>query len=169
LLNGISDGARQRFTIAHELGHLVLNIVNNNVDDEKLCNRFASTLSMLKEAVINKFKVINATANQLLEISFIRLEKTKLSIYDVLNYIIARDNNCILATGDNKLKIYSGKNGIEVIRTLKIIELMTNSNIITHSEAIEACQLLKSHPKTQIPVCAVDDFIEKLEKDSVLV
>ena len=42
---------------------------------------------MLKEAVINKFKVINATANQLLEISFIRLEKTKLSIYDVLNYI----------------------------------------------------------------------------------
>ena len=26
LLNGISDGARQRFTIAHELGHLVLNI-----------------------------------------------------------------------------------------------------------------------------------------------
>ena len=28
------DGARQRFTIAHELGHLVLNIINNEHDEE---------------------------------------------------------------------------------------------------------------------------------------
>lgn len=55
LLDGISDGARQRFTIAHELGHLVLNIKNNELDEEKLCNEFASSLLMPKEAVINEF------------------------------------------------------------------------------------------------------------------
>lgn len=55
LLDGIDDGARQRFTIAHELGHLVLNITNNDLDNEKLCNRFASSLLMPKEAVINEF------------------------------------------------------------------------------------------------------------------
>lgn len=55
LLNGINDGARQRFTIAHELGHLVLIISNDNLDEEKLCNRFASSLLMPKEAVVNEF------------------------------------------------------------------------------------------------------------------
>lgn len=55
LLDGISDGARQRFTIAHELGHLVLNIKNNELDVEKLCNKFAGSLLMPKEAVINEF------------------------------------------------------------------------------------------------------------------
>ncbi len=55
LLDGIKDGARQRFTIAHELGHLVLNINSNELDEEKLCNRFASALLMPKEAIINEF------------------------------------------------------------------------------------------------------------------
>lgn len=55
LLDGIKDGARQRFTIAHELGHLVLNINNDELDEEKLCNRFASELLMPKEAIINEF------------------------------------------------------------------------------------------------------------------
>lgn len=55
LLDDIKDGARQRFTIAHELGHLVLNINNDELDEEKLCNRFASALLMPKEAIINEF------------------------------------------------------------------------------------------------------------------
>ncbi len=55
LLDEIKDGARQRFTIAHELGHLILEINNRNVDEEKLCDRFASSLLMPKEAVINEF------------------------------------------------------------------------------------------------------------------
>lgn len=55
LLDGIKDGAKQRFTIAHELGHLVLNINNDELDEEKLCNRFASALLMPKEAIINEF------------------------------------------------------------------------------------------------------------------
>ena len=49
------DGERQRFTIAHELGHLILNIKNKDLDEEKLCNKFASSLLMPKEAVINEF------------------------------------------------------------------------------------------------------------------
>ena len=54
LLNNI-DGERQRFTIAHELGHLVLNIKDKNLNEEKMCNKFASSLLMPKEAVINEF------------------------------------------------------------------------------------------------------------------
>ena len=56
LLNGI-DGERQRFTIAHELGHLVLNIKDDNLDEEKMCNKFASALLMPKKAIINEFGI----------------------------------------------------------------------------------------------------------------
>ena len=55
LLDDISDGARQRFTIAHELGHLVLNVKNDNLDEEFVCNMFASALLMPMDAVINEF------------------------------------------------------------------------------------------------------------------
>ena len=63
LLDGIKDGARQRFTIAHELGHLVLNIIDEELDEEKLCNRFASALLMPKEAVINEFGISRRKIN----------------------------------------------------------------------------------------------------------
>ncbi len=56
LLNNI-DGERQRFTIAHELGHLVLNIKDKNLNEEKLCNKFASSLLMSKDAMINEFGI----------------------------------------------------------------------------------------------------------------
>ena len=55
LLDDIKDGARQRFTILHELGHLVLDITNKELDEENACNRFASALLMPREAVINEF------------------------------------------------------------------------------------------------------------------
>ena len=53
----IKDGARQRFTIAHELAHLVLDC-NNLSLSEKLCNRFAGSLLMPKESIINEFGVL---------------------------------------------------------------------------------------------------------------
>ena len=51
------DGARQRFTIAHELGHLVLNIKNEKLNEERMCNQFAGSLLMPKEAVLKEFGV----------------------------------------------------------------------------------------------------------------
>ena len=64
-------------------------------------------------------------------------------------------------------KIYSENHGVEVIRTLKIIELMFQNQIISRNTAIKACKLLKASPTTRIPKDAIDDFIDKLEKDSV--
>lgn len=55
LLDDITDGARQRFTIAHELGHLLLDI--NGCNEEEACNSFASVLLMPKEAIINEFGI----------------------------------------------------------------------------------------------------------------
>ena len=41
---------------------------------------------------------------ELLEASYLSIVEKKLSIFDLINFIICRDNNYILATGDNRLK-----------------------------------------------------------------
>ncbi len=119
--------------------------------------------------LINKFKVISATANQLIEVNKLSYIEKKISTYDLLNFVIARDNNCILATGDNRLKNYSENNGIEVLRTLKIIKLMKDNNIISYRKAINACNLLKQCPSTRIPEIYINNLINELEKDSITV
>ena len=55
ILKDSKDGARQRFTLAHELAHLVLDI--NSSEEESLCHRFASAILMPKEAVIKEFGI----------------------------------------------------------------------------------------------------------------
>lgn len=118
-------------------------------------------------SLIKNFKTLNATNEQILEIYEISTLEKGLSPYDIINYIIARDNNYILATGDRKLKIFSERNGIEVIRTLKIIKLMVENGIISISEGINACNLLKDNNCTRIPLIDIDNFIDDLEKNSI--
>jgi len=46
---------RKRFTLIHELGHLLLNIDESLINEtEKLCNRFASELLLPKEIIIKE-------------------------------------------------------------------------------------------------------------------
>lgn len=47
------NAVRQRFTLAHELAHLVLNVpINSNLDEEKVANRFAGAFLMAKKMII---------------------------------------------------------------------------------------------------------------------
>lgn len=47
-------GDRQRFTLAHELGHLLLkNRLDNTVDEEKLCDHFAGAFLLPKSTLIS--------------------------------------------------------------------------------------------------------------------
>lgn len=49
-------GDRQRFTLAHELGHLVLENINlGNLNEEKACDHFAGAFLMPDEAVLKEF------------------------------------------------------------------------------------------------------------------
>ena len=113
--------------------------------------------------LISKMKEIPLTVEQLLEVNKLLIVEKGLSQYDLINFVLARDNNYILATGDNKLKNYSEANGVEVIRTLKIIELMRNKNVLTQKEAINACINLKENNKTRIPLISINEFIKKLQ------
>lgn len=74
--------------------------------------------------VIMNFKTIHSTPEQIAEIFQISQNVNGLSPYDIINYILARDHQAILATGDKKLKNFAENQGIEVMRTLKIIQLL---------------------------------------------
>ncbi len=113
--------------------------------------------------IINKMKEIPLTVEQLQEVNKLTLEEKGLSLYDLINYVVAHENNCILATGDNRLKKYSEEHGVEVIRTLKIIELMENKKIISEKEAITACINLRDNKYTRIPEININELINKLQ------
>lgn len=115
--------------------------------------------------LIKQIKVIETSGEQFLEMMELKKENKKLSTYDLINYILARDNNFILATGDNRLKDFAEKNNVEVIRTLKIIKLLNEKSIISSNEAINACELLKLNPFTRIPEEKINNLISELEKD----
>lgn len=145
LLDGIKDGARQRFTIAHELGHLILNINNNELDEEKLCNRFASALLMPKEAIINEF------GNSRVNINFFELTAFKNEFKVSYSAIIYRlkDLNIISEYLYKKLSIFLsqriGKNDPKPIQPeisyqfKKIVYKLEADEIISLNKA---CELL---------------------------
>lgn len=117
--------------------------------------------------IINQFKTISASSELITEIFRISQKTNGLSQYDIVNYIISRDNDAILATGDNRLKNFSENNGVEVIRTLKIIKLMKEQHIISTDEAIKACILLRENISTRIPVEDINNMIDEFQKDTV--
>jgi Zn-dependent peptidase ImmA (M78 family) len=49
ILNGDDRGERQRFSLAHELGHLVMSV--QGIDEEKACHRFAGAFLMMAEVL----------------------------------------------------------------------------------------------------------------------
>ena len=113
--------------------------------------------------LINKIKVINVSSRQIEETLNISLNERKLSIYDIINFIVARDNNGVLATGDKKLREFSLKNGVIVYRTLRIIKLMIEEKVISKDDAIKACELLKEYNNTRIPLEDINKLIHEFE------
>lgn len=113
--------------------------------------------------IIKKMKVLPSTSDELVEMQKLLLNTHGLSPYDLINFILARDHNCILATGDNLLRSYAIKHGVEVFRTLKIIQLMIENHIITGEEAICGCKFLLDDEATKIPKDLIVDFIKKIE------
>lgn len=50
VVNSVHPGERQRFTLCHELGHLILS-VSENFDEEKVADRFAGAFLMPRETI----------------------------------------------------------------------------------------------------------------------
>lgn len=146
LLKYKEDGARQRFTIAHELGHLILKINNKELDEEKACNRFAGALLMPKEAVINEFGKLRGA------ISFFELKAFKKEYKVSMQAIIfrLRELNIISEHTNRRINIFFNTYGFrkkepieiepeESKQLIKLVHKLEVNQIITLNKA---CELL---------------------------
>ncbi len=69
VVNGNLPVERKRFTLLHELGHLLLNLHDCEIkEEENYCNKFASELLLPRKIVIDEFggKRSNITLNELI-------------------------------------------------------------------------------------------------------
>lgn len=136
-----------------------------NLDNVYICDMLEYELNSktgnLK--IIKNFKTLPTTPQQVEEITQLQKTNPSLSIFDIINFIIARDNNGILATGDKKLGEFAQSNNIKVIRTLKIIKELYLNESISKEKAVNACNLLKNNKQTRIPEEKIDETIKEIE------
>ena len=154
--------------------NIITDLNNANILDEfvKIDNVYMSdivkndeiNLKTCDAKIIKKIKTISVTSNDILETNKLSQTVGKLSTYDLINFVIAKNNDYILATGDDALKKFAERNGVIVFRTLKLIKLMIDNEVISCEKALEACISLKSAANTRIPKELIDTFIKDLEK-----
>lgn len=131
---------RQRFTLAHELGHLILQI-DDSLDDEKICNEFASALLLPRKALLQECgsKRIAITDREYKIIQDEYKVSIKAIIYGLNKYGIVSDNYAKLAyINFNKYYKYEEDNNSSENTELprkyeQLILRLESQNIITQS------------------------------------
>ena len=131
---------RQRFTLAHELGHLILQI-DDSLDDEKICNEFASALLLPRKALLQEcgIKRIAITDREYKIIQDEYKVSIKAIIYGLNKYGIVSDNYAKLAyINFNKYYKYEEDNNSSENTELprkyeQLILRLKSQNIITQS------------------------------------
>ncbi len=105
---GYVDGARQRFTLAHELGHLLLgDRISENMDEEKVCHRFAGALLVPAE----KMKQYLGQSRRKLEVGELYLIKQEFGISMQACLFRARDLQILSSHACKSMFIEFGKRG----------------------------------------------------------
>ena len=140
---------RNRFTLAHELGHLILDFDNDieDKDKEKYCDYFASCLLMPSKAMKKEFEfnTMNATRNISIKEIILIAKEYKVS----LNAVIMRLNTLGIIDDNQKrnLFILLSKSGLKTkqlrlvdehpTRKDKIIFRLEAEKIISTDEAVK--------------------------------
>ena len=87
IINGKFSVERKRFTLLHELGHLLLNLPECNIkDQENYCNKFAAEFLFAKKLVTKEFGVRRdlVSLNELIEVQ----KKYGLSIQAIVHRLV---------------------------------------------------------------------------------
>lgn len=119
-------------------------------------------------SIIEEIKTIKSTNIQIYKMSQLTTIETKLTENDIMNYILAKDNNYILATGDKRLRNYAEENNVKVIGIIGIIDFLYKEDKINTREVMKAYEKLQSSSKTRLPKEELTKRIEKLENELLI-
>ena len=101
VVNGNFPVERKRFTLLHELGHLLLNLPDCNIkDEENYCNKFAAEFLFPKKLVIKEFGVKRdlISLNELIEVQ----RKYGISIQAIIHRLV----DAGIFTDNRKIEFY---------------------------------------------------------------
>lgn len=101
VVNGNFPVERKRFTLLHELGHLLLNLPDCNIkDEENYCNKFAAEFLFPKKLVIKEFGVKRdlISLNELIEVQ----KKYGISIQAIIHRLV----DAGIFTDNRKIEFY---------------------------------------------------------------
>lgn len=119
-------------------------------------------------SIIKEIKTIKSTNIQIYKMSQLTTIETKLTENDIMNYILAKDNNYILATGDKRLRNYAEENNVKVIGIIGIIDFLYKEDKINTREVMKAYEKLQNSSKTRLPKEELTKRIEKLENELLI-
>ena len=98
VLSNNPSGDRQRFSLAHELGHLLL--IHNGLDDEIVANRFAGAFLVPKESLISDL------GNKRKNLNLFELEQLKRKYKVSMQCIIFRANQLNIISDFEKERLF---------------------------------------------------------------
>jgi predicted nucleic acid-binding protein len=117
--------------------------------------------------LIDRINTITESENQILQALELSTNERGLSIYDCINFVLARDEETLLLTGDRRLRNYAEKQGVTVKGTIWIIDKMIEENQIDRCTAKKAYERLLYHENTRLPSEELQKRIKKLEEELI--
>ena len=93
----------------------------------------------------------------------------KISFYDALCFVLAKERKMILVTGDQNLINFAKQENIQCIGTLKLIEILVENNLLNIEESIQSLIKLKLDSNRRLPHKLIDQIIQKMQAMKELV
>lgn len=93
----------------------------------------------------------------------------KISFYDALCFVLAKERKMILVTGDQNLINFAKQENIQCIGTLKLIEILVENNLLNVEESVQSLIKLKLDSNRRIPHKLIDQIIQKIQSIKELV
>jgi hypothetical protein len=115
-----------------------------------------------KELIETTFRIVNLPGEKVLRVQKVNRDYPALSLNDCFAFVVAEQiTDCILMTGDGKLRDLASSSGIEVHGILWAIDEMYNGQVATVNQLYSALLLFKQDSTVRLPVSSLNRQIEK--------
>jgi predicted nucleic acid-binding protein len=126
--------------IVHEVFHLpIIFVTSDLIADRELIN---PPFSLFKKAGLRKKELSGPQTQALLRL---RHDHKNLSVYDISAFLLARDRETILLTGDDALRTFATSFDVEVHGILWILDYLIQEDLITELGAAVALEQIIVH------------------------
>jgi len=115
-----------------------------------------------KELIETTFRIVSLPGEKVLRVQSVNRDYPALSLNDCFAFVVAEQiPNCILMTGDGRLRNLASSSGIEVHGILWAIDEIYSGKVATVNQLYSALLLFKKDPTVRLPVNPLNRQLEK--------